>query len=77
MKKGKIIVDKGDGWVGYAPQIYEINADIGKFEFEVADDFEYRYDTSTIDGPTFDVTVEFSNDSGSRTERFRLVPMKI
>jgi len=76
MKKGKIVIELENGWEVYPRKIYDIDADIGKFEFEVGDSFEYIHDTSVIDGDTFNVYVEFSNDVGSRTERAYLVPMK-
>lgn len=76
MKKGKIVIQLENGWTNYPPKVYDIDSDVGNFEFEVGDSFEYIYDTSVIDGDTFNVYVEFTNDKGSRTEKLYLVPMK-
>ena len=76
MKKGKVVIVRESGWEIFPTETHEIDAHIGKFEFEVDDSFEYIYDTSKIDGDVFNVYVEFSNDNGSRKEQFYLVPMR-
>ena len=77
MKKGKVVIVLENGWEVYPRNVYDIDANIVTFDFEVGDSFEYIHDTSVTDGDTFNVYVEFSNDSCSRIERAYLVPMKI
>jgi hypothetical protein len=64
----------GDGWGHGGVHKYTIPADKFSAEFSLNDDAEYKYNTSMIDGLTFDVFVEYKNESGSRTERKHLVP---
>jgi hypothetical protein len=77
LKNAKLVIESSDGWVAYKPEIYDLIPNQTSFEFEVADDLDYQYDTSVIDGPTFNVYVEFSNDVGSRQEKINLVPMRM
>jgi len=76
LKHVKLTIELSDGWVAYKPRVYDLTNQTS-FEFEVDDDFDYLRETSVIDGPNFDVYVEFSNDSGSRKEKIHLTPKRI
>ena len=77
LKHGKLLVSMNSGWEVDPTKTYEIHLNQTSFEFEVGDDFEYVHNTSWIDGSTFDVVVEFTNDNESRKETYRLVPTKV
>lgn len=66
-----------DGWVHGGHREYTIPADKFSADFELHDDAEYRYNTSVIDGLTFDVFVEYKNESGTRNEKKHLVPQLV
>lgn len=69
-----LIIEQSDGWVGYPPKRITLKPEVIHCEFEIPDDFEYVYNTKTIDGPTFNVKIEYANSSGSRKETYQLVP---
>jgi hypothetical protein len=77
LKNAKLVIESSDGWVAYKLKIYDLAPNQTSFEFEMPDDVDYQYDTDWIDGSTFNIYVEFSNDIGSRQEKVNLVPMKI
>jgi len=74
MKNGKVVVELSSGWEVYPREIYDIDVNIGIFEFEVSDSFECIHNTTVTDGDVFNVYVEFSNDGDTRRERVYLVP---
>lgn len=77
LKKGILVITLESGWEVYPSRTYDLVPEQASFEFEVEDPFDYVYDTSVIDGNVFNVYVEYSNDSGSRKEKYSLVPMRI
>jgi hypothetical protein len=78
MKLEKVLhVEFGDGWNWGGVNRYTVPADKFYAEFPMSDNAEYRYNTSVIDGPTFDVFVEYKNEGGTRTERKYLVPQLV
>ena len=74
---GKIYVNCGSGWDFGPIKEYPLNPDQAEFEFEVDSSYEWINATSTNDGPVFDVYVEYINSTGSRKEKFTLVPRKV
>ena len=77
MKRAVLIISRESGWETFGNKVFDVDLSKSSFEFEVDDSFEYIEDTTCNDGFVFDVCVEFSNDSGSRKEKFHLVPMKM
>lgn len=74
---GKLSILESDGWcVGPIREII-LTADQASVEFEVSDEVEWRGSTSIIDGPVFDVWVDYSNTSGNRKSRIHLVPQRV
>lgn len=75
MEKNKNLVIVLDfGWEGGMKKNYDLKQEDYFFEFEVAKEFEYCYNTTCTDGCNFDVYVEYQNDTGSRKETYSLVP---
>lgn len=78
LKNVNVVVETCEGWAGCGfKRNYPIDADQVSFEFSLPEEFEYVYTTSVIDGSTFNVYAEYSNDKGSRKETISLVPIKI
>lgn len=76
---GKLVVVLHDGWEGdqlvqVEPTENATSAQPGLATFEIPDRYEWSRSTSIIDGWSFDVYVEWSNNTGSRKQRFDLVP---
>jgi hypothetical protein len=77
LKIRKITVSVWDGWNGAENKTTEIPPEQTEFEFEVADDRHWVRATSESDGKVFDVFIESSNSTGTRTEKKHLVPEKV
>lgn len=52
-------------------------AKAGDFDFEVPDGYEWIYSSSILGGNSFSLSVQYSNDTGSRKESYNPVPEKI
>lgn len=82
---GKVLVRLHHGWEGDTLVSYDgpsinthpLSADASIFEFEVPDKYEWVHSTAIKDGWSFDVSCEYSNSTGSRTEKTSLVPQKL
>lgn len=57
-----------------AHELKGVGSEDTSFEFEVDDNVESVLNTTRIDGRTFRVWVEFTNETGSRKEKYQLVP---
>jgi len=74
---GKLSILESSGWcVGPIREII-LAADQASVQFHVSDEVDWSRDTSMIDGPVFDVWVDYSNTSGSRKSRVHLVPQRV
>lgn len=73
-KEKKIVIEKSNGWTCCGRTSHTIPANQQGFEFEIPDDYEYVFNRTMCDGPTFNVWVEYSNESGTRKEKVFLVP---
>lgn len=69
-----VIINISDGWEENRRLTFELPPELSTFDFELDADIEPIYNTSVIDGLTFDVSIEFKNACGSRHEKFSLVP---
>lgn len=77
-KNIKLIVSCGGGWQGSTDEVLEFKIDNpGLFEFEVPDKYEWIYNTSIMDGNTFSILVEYTNDLGDKKQIYNPVPGKI
>lgn len=74
--KRKLIILCYSGWENDKPQVVDLSSDVKEFNFEMNDDRHWAGNTSVMDGPVFRVELEYSNESGSRTERLQLIPEK-
>jgi hypothetical protein len=73
----KVVLEFIDGFDGCKREkVYLLKPHKLEFEFEVPNGVDYIYNTSTIDGSYFNIFVEYSNESGSRTEKMLLVPSR-
>lgn len=74
----KLIVICGSGWEGSTDKVLECKIESpGLIEFEVPDMYEWIYDTSIMDGNTFELLVEYTNDLGTKKEIIKPVPGKV
>jgi hypothetical protein len=71
-----LIISFEDGWGQNSKTIHSLN-DEEEFDIDIPDDIEYVGESKCLDGMTFDVSLEYSNPTGTRKEYFRLVPQKV
>ena len=69
-------ITANDGWGQGWDKSYPLTNET-EFEFEVRDDVEWIGQTTCNDSMVFNVSVEYSNSTGSRKETVHLVPQKI
>ena len=74
---GKLCIQTSDGWRAGPAREIPLTAEQASVQFHVSDEVDWSRDTSMIDGPVFDVWVDYSNTSGSRKSRVHLVPQRV
>jgi len=72
----KIVLTLSDGWTGDFRQEFHLYQDDTEFVFEVDENYEPIHSSSSVDGSCFLVEIVYTNSTKSRTETFRLIPMK-
>lgn len=72
-----LIIEQSDGWVAGTLQHIILKPEVTHYEFEIPDRIQHAHSTNDIDGPTFTVTVEYTNSSGSRKETYQLLPEEL
>ena len=73
---GKLFVQCSSGWKVYPKTEIELK-DQNLIQFEIKDEFEHVHDATCLDGRVFQVWIEYSNASGSRTVKWELIPGKV
>jgi hypothetical protein len=74
MHRRKLIITTSDGWGDNSRKEIDLTPNQTEYEFVMDDEREWIQSTSCNDGPVFDVRVESTNSTGSRTETRLLVP---
>lgn len=70
-----VLVQSYSGWFSHPTVHFPAQPD-DIIEIEVDDCFEWNENTSWLDGFVFNVEAVYTNSTGSREERQRLVPIK-
>lgn len=71
---GVVTIEISDGWNGGYRDSFAIPAEQNVVGFELPPSVEYIGWTRTMDGTTFQIWIDYQNQSGSRKERYHLVP---